>query len=641
MSHPNIFIHIMSKHLMIALLPILLWSCGEDEPLTEVYLPKIFSDQMVLQRDQPIKIWGEGIPGKTVKVSLVDQEKETEIGEDSRWLVELDPLPAGGPYVLDVNGKKFNDVQVGEVWLAGGQSNMEWALGAGVEGSEQEIADSDYPLIRFFKIPHDYDAKEKTDIRGGIWIPANAESISDFSAIAWFFAKKNHLEKGVPIGIIESNWGGTPAEGWLDADALLELPAFRSQAKNILDSTDYWVQEIVDNKKRELSRNEMVAAPRNGELKGVQNLTYEDNDWETIILPRDNPLKDIAWLRKKFTLNQTDRVRLHLGDIQQMAYVYLNGGRLFYKDYSDPVDEIVIPAGMLNKGENVLAIRIVNTWNNAPALGNNEDFYLKPGDKTISLAGEWKYSNTIEDPIPHVSWYNWKPGFMYNAMIAPIVNYPIKGVIWFQGESNAGQHEQYRELFSALIKNWRSAWGIGDFPFLFVQLANWQERKGIQPDSDWAYLREAQTQTLDLPNTGMAVTIDVGDADDIHPRNKKDVGHRLWAAAKKVAYDEDVMFSGPKFKKADFEGDKVTLTFDHSGEGLKIREGNAPKGFIVAGQDGKFYPASAKLTGTDQVEISHPSVPEPMEVRYAWADNPEVNLYNSADLPAVPFRLKK
>jgi sialate O-acetylesterase len=323
-----------------------------------------------------------------------------------------------------------------------------------------------------------------------------------------------------------------------------------------------------------------------------------------------------------------------------MAYIYLNGGRLLFKDYGDEVKEFTLPAGMIQKGENLLVARIVNTWNNSPVLGKSGEFYVKSRGNKISLEGEWKYNNKIEEEIPKVEWYNSLPGMMYNAMIAPIVKYPIAGVIWYQGESNTGEHQYYKQLFSTMIQNWREAWAIGDFPFLFVQLANYMERKEVQPDSEWAFLREAQTQTLELPNTGMAVTIDVGNAADIHPRNKKDVGHRLWQAAKKVAYGEDVIHSGPAFSAVEKEGDKVIVTFDFVGKGLALSSGSDVKGFILAAEDGTFERANGKIIGTNKVEVNSPRIKNPTEVRYAWADNPEVNLYNSLNLPAVPFRQK-
>jgi sialate O-acetylesterase len=284
-------------------------SCKE-EPLTEVFMPKFFADHMVVQRNQPIRVWGDGTPGKRVVGKFNNQEKETEIDKDGYWKLEFDPMPASGPFILNVNGKVIRDIQVGDVWVAGGQSNMEWVLSAGVEGLQEEIADSEYPLIRFFKIPHDYDAKEKTDVRGGEWKMANPDNILNFSAVAWFFAKKNHLEKGVPVGIIESNWGGTPAQGWTSAHKLVDFPPYQEKAKDVVERKDYWIQEIIDNKVRELKRNELVAAPQNGEIKGVVNTNFDDSDWQVVNLPGDNPFSDIAWFRKKFTLTDIRKCNL-------------------------------------------------------------------------------------------------------------------------------------------------------------------------------------------------------------------------------------------------------------------------------------------------------------------------------------------
>lgn len=632
-------LRLLSKYTIVFFLLIGI-SCQEGNETSEVFLPKFFANHMVFQRNQPIRIWGEGSPGKKVVARFNSKEMSTKVSKEGFWELEFEPLPASGPYELEVNGTKFYDVQVGDVWVAGGQSNMEWVMSAGVEGLSEELADADYPLIRFFKIPHDYDAKVKFDIRGGEWKKADPDNILNFSAVAWFFAKKNHLEKGVPVGIIESNWGGTPAEGWTDAEKLLGLEAYKETAKDVLERKDFWIQEVIDNKIRELKRNDLVIAPQNGEIQGVVNPNYDDSSWQTVDLPKDNPFKDIAWFRKKFTLSKTDGYYLNLGELQQMAYVYLNGGRLFFKDFGHGVSEFPIPASVLNKGENTLAVRLINTWDNSPVLGRKGELYLRSGNQKISLEGQWKYNNRIEEELPIVERYNWLPGMMYNAMIAPIVNFPIKGVIWYQGESNTDAYEHYRALFGTMIENWRESWGIGDFPFLFVQLANFMERKDVQPDSNWAYLREAQTQTLELANTGMAVTIDIGNANDIHPRNKKDVGHRLWRAAEKVAYGNDVVYSGPTFDNFELKDGKVVISMDHAGQGLKLSSGNDVKGFIISDENGVFLSAKASIISPNQVEISHPSIKNPMEIRYAWADNPEVNLYNSEDLPAVPFRIR-
>jgi sialate O-acetylesterase len=614
-------------------------SCQSDQELTPVHLPQFFGDHMVLQRDQPIRFWGDGVPGKKVVGKMNGKQVETRIDTDGNWLLEFEALPASGPYEVNINGTVFNDVQVGDVWVAGGQSNMEWVMGGNVEGSQKELVDADYNLIRFFKIPHDYDAKEKPDVRGGTWIIANAENLLDFSAVAWFFAKQLHLEKGVPVGIIESNWGGTPAEGWTSTEKLLNHPFYGEKAKDMLDRKEYWTEEVVQNKLRELRRNDLVSSPQNGEIQGAANPNYDDSAWKTIQLPNDNPFEHIAWFRKKINIPQPENMQLQLGDLQQMAHIYLNGGRLWHKVAGNEATEIPVPSSMLVSGENTLVIRLINTWNNAPVIGKKGSMFLKSDKQTINLEGSWKYSNTVEEEIPKVEWYNWNPGFMYNAMIAPIIKYPIKGVIWYQGESNAGQHQHYRSLFSTMIQDWREKWAIGDFPFLFVQLANFMERKTIQPESNWAFLREAQTQVLELPNTGMAVTIDIGDANDIHPRNKRDVGLRLWQAARKVAYGENgVVWSGPVAKNFAFEDEKVVITFDETGSGLKTSDGQAVKGFVLEDASGQFFPARAEITSENQITVASNQPAKIDGVRYAWADNPEVNLYNSEGLPAIPFR---
>jgi len=615
------------------------FACESDPGISEVQLPKFFADHMVLQRDQPIRFWGKGDPGKKVVGTMNGKQVATTVDDSGQWLLEFDPMPASGPYDVDINGTIFKDVQVGDVWVAGGQSNMEWVMADQVEGLYSEISDADYSLIRFFKIPHDYDAKTKWDVRGGEWVSASADNILGFSAVAWFFAKKLHLEKGVPVGIIESNWGGTPAEGWTAAEALTSLAAYRDKAQDMLDNADYWNEEIVQNKLRELKRNEIVASPQNGEIQGVANPGYDDSSWSTVTLPNEQPLQDIVWLRKTFRVKNPENMTLELGDIQQVAHIYLNGGRLWVKDYSQQVEPIPIPSGMLVEGENLLVIRLVNTWNNQAVLGKKGALYLRSVSQNINLEGSWKYSNTIEEAIPKIEWYNWNPGFMYNAMIAPIVKYPIKGVIWYQGESNAGAHMHYKELFGTMIKDWRKQWGIGNFPFLYVQLANFMQRKEVQPESNWAYLREAQTQVLELPNTGMAVAIDIGNADDIHPRNKRDVGHRLWAAAQKIAYGESaVLASGPVMASIAFDGDQAIITYNEVGEGLKTKEGELVKGFVVKDESGNFFSAEARITGKNQITVSSKQVKNIKAIRYGWADNPDVNLYNSAQLPAVPFR---
>lgn len=631
----------MKRNILFFLLLPLFFGCDLQKPESPVSFPKLISDGMILQRDLPIKIWGKGIPNEKVRVSLAGAVGSSQVLPDSTWVVQLPPLPAGGPHDLLVNIQTIKDVYLGDVWLAGGQSNMEWPLKAGVIGAEAEFANPDFPMIRFFKVPNDYSAEEKTDVSGGQWKVANAENLPDFSAVAWFFAKQNHLEKGVPVGVIESNWGGTPAEGWTEAKVLAEIEgrSYTQEAKEVIENSEKWKADLAENEKRREMRDLLMGKPDSMMAGEVASMNYNDGNWNSIQLPEANPLEHIAWVRKRFNLSSTAELTLTLPDVHQMAFLYVNGFQIHYKDWGSPMPEVKIPTEILKKGQNVLTIRAVNAWNNKPEIGGKGKMFLTQNGKKINLEGTWTYSNDqLEPQLPVVEFHNWRPGFMFNAMIAPLTNYAIKGVIWYQGESNAGKAAEYRELFGAMITNWRARWGNGDFPFLFVQLANFMERKELQPESDWALLREAQTQTLELPATGMATIIDIGDAEDIHPRNKKDVGERLWLQAKKVAFEEEILASGPIFKDVKREGEELVLTFSEVGEGLKLNSGEGVKGFIVEDAEGQFKAVTGSISGLDQVKLVIPEGIVPVGIRYAWADNPEVNLVNELNLPAVPFR---
>lgn len=631
----------LKKNLLLILLLPLFFACGLSKPDSEVQFPKLISEGMVLQRGAPIKLWGKGIPNKKIRASLAGAIGSTQVLADSSWVVQLPPLPAGGPYELVVNVQTIKDIYIGDVWLAGGQSNMEWPLKSGVIGAEAEFANPDFPAIRFFKVAKDYSVEEKSDVSDGQWKVANAENLPDFSAVAWFFAKQNHLEKGVPVGVIESNWGGTPAEGWTEIGVLAEIAerSYSAEVAEIIENHEKWKVTLAENEARRTLRDSLINQPDSVKAAEVSSVNYSNANWRSITLPAANPLEHIAWVRKKFQLSSTEEAILTLPNVQQMAYFYVNGTQVYHKDWGEAVPEIKIPSEILVQGQNVLAIRAVNGWNNKPEIGAADQMFLTQNEETISLEGAWTYANNIVEPrLPEVEYHNWKPGFMFNAMIAPLTNYAIKGVIWYQGESNAGKADEYRELFGAMISNWRTRWAIGDFPFLFVQLANFMERKSPQPDSQWAYLRESQTQTLQLPATGMATIIDIGEAEDIHPRNKKDVAERLWLQAKKVAFGEKILASGPVFKEIALQGSELVLTFTEVGEGLKITSGSEVLGFIAEDAAGKFESLTGEISGKDQVRLKIPDDFVPIGVRYAWADNPEVNLVNNLNLPAVPFR---
>jgi sialate O-acetylesterase len=629
----------MKKFLIFGFVSIL-FSCSADKFDSEVVLPTLFTDGMVIQRDVAISVWGKGIPGENVRASLAGSIGSAGVESDSTWIIKLPKSESGGPFVLQVNAQLVEDVYIGDVWLAGGQSNMEWSLKADVIGAAQEFAAGGNPMIRFFKVPKKYSAIPQSTLDGGLWKVADKENLPEFSAVAWFFAKRNNSEKKVAVGIIESNWGGSPAEGWTDVEILAaKEQSYQAEAKDILGNREKWEKENLTNEKNRELRDLMVAKPDSITAQQVSSLGYNDTQWRSINLPAENPMQHIAWLRKKFRLNTADDVTLHIPDINQMAFIYLNGEQVYYKDWGNSMGDILLPKKLLLSGANVLTLRIVNTWNNQPALGTKGEMYLLQNGKKITLEGNWNYSNSIVEPqLPKVAFYAFRPGMMYNSMILPLIKYPIKGVIWYQGESNAGRHEEYNDLFSTMITNWRSVWKIGDFPFLFVQLANFMQREEVQPESNWAFLREAQTKTLELPNTGMAVIIDIGEAADIHPKNKKDVGERLWLQAREVAYGEKLIASGPRFESFSREGNTLKIKFSAIGDTLKINEGTAVHGFILGDSRGDFSIANATLGGDSTVEITLPENMTGGEVRYAWADNPAVNLVNKIDLPAEPFR---
>ncbi|UII25315.1 sialate O-acetylesterase [Fulvivirga maritima] len=605
-----------------------------------VTLPRIFADHMVLQRDIPLRIWGWNTPNQKVNVQIDGIEATTISDANGAWELLLPPHQAGGPYELEVTSEGtviIRDVLYGDVWLAGGQSNMEWKIGWKIDNWEEELEDTNYPDIRYYEVINELAPAPKSDVSTGEWVQASPETAKEFSAVAWFFAKHNHQEKKVPVGIIDSNWGGTPAEAWVDARKLLSIPGYKEEAAHVLDPNVDWEEKVRENEANQEEKWHILG-DKEGALKtGAQMISYKDNKWQEVEIPTQDPLSDVAWLRKEIKLKDSpQKAQLYLGDLLQEAMIFVNGKLIAEEGWQDTTAILDIEPGLLKKGKNLVAVRVVNSWDNKVRIGKPGKVWLKTDDEKINLEGKWKYSNNIEPKVPNVEFYNWKPGFLYNAMIAPLSGYGLKGFIWYQGENNAGQHEYYEDVFKALITDWRVHWKQEYVPFLFVQLANYLQRQDVQPESDWAYLRDAQTGALELPNTGMATIIDIGVAEDIHPRNKQDVGKRLWLAARKVAYNDDIVYSGPMYKSIQVNGNKAEISFTNIGSGLKVK-GDILDGFIIAGADGKFYKAKAELNG-DKVLVSSDQVSEPKAVRYAWADNPNATLYNKEGLPAVPFK---
>jgi sialate O-acetylesterase len=441
------------------------------------------------------------------------------------------------------------------------------------------------------------------------------------------------------VGIVDATWGGTPAEAWTSAQMLLSLPEHRERVAELLGDDRNWERELRENEARGQARQELIRDLERATSYGVHRPEYDDTSWKTVRLPNEDPLSDVVWLRKTFTLETVEDsgYELRLGAFGNVNAVFVGGTEVHHQTGNEQTRTVSVPAGALKRGDNVIAIRALNGWNNQVRVGEPGPVELRGGDVVVDLEGEWRYCNTVEPPMPEYVRYSHTPTFLYNAMIAPIAGYTLKGAIWYQGESNASRAHAYRTLFPTMIQDWRVRWREGSWPFLFVQLANWRARKPQPAASDWAELREAQLMTLALPDTGMAVTIDIGEADDIHPRNKQDVGERLALAARKLAYGEELVYSGPTYRAMEVQGQEVVLSFDHVGGGLTSRDDEALTGFAVAGEDRQFAWAEARIEG-DQVVVSSDLVPVPVAVRYGWADNPACNLINREGLPASPFR---
>ena len=621
--------------------------------LADVRLPRLLSDGAILQRDAETRLWGWADPGEAVTVYLDSEVVGKAATQDGRWQLRLPPRAAGGPHRLTFAGNNtvtVGDVWFGDVWIAAGQSNMELPMQRVRDRYADEIAAARLPLLRQFKVPKGYDfERPREDVENGGWIASTPESVLDFSAVAWFFAKSIHARYGVPIGIVNSSYGGSPAEGWMSEEALEDWPHYLEVAKRLREPGYLDGLQAADRAAAEAWHAGLDAADQGLNAgAGWAAAGYDDSQWVATRVPgfwADTALGAIngsVWFRRTIELPGAAHgrpARLELGRIVDADTVWVNGVEVGQTAYQYPPRRYAVPAGVLQAGTNTIAVRIVN-FAGRGGFVPDKPYLLTAGALTVDLRGEWRYRlGATAKPMPEQRFKDWRqPLGYYNAMLAPLQNMTIKGVIWYQGESNVDRAAEYRALFPAMIRAWRRQWGQGDFPFLFVQLANFLESAEEPAESQWAETREAQTDALKEPNTGMAVTIDVGEWNDIHPENKRVVGERLALAARKVAYGEqDLVYSGPLLKSVAAENGKLVLSFDHVGSGLEAR-GGPPGAFAVAGADGAWSRAQAQIRG-DRVIAWSESITSPVRVRYAWADNPAgANLYNQEGLPAVPFQ---
>lgn len=631
----------------------------------EVRLPAIISDNMVVQRGVKVRIWGNADPREKVTVIFEKTSLHTVGDTNGRWEVWLPPLKAGGPFELKIKGANVltvKNILVGEVWLCSGQSNMEWPLVNTLDGAEA-VKEANYPQIRLFTAAKQTSASPLTDLEGR-WVVTTPDEAAHFSAVGYFFGRELHQQLQVPVGLIDSSWGGTPAEAWTSYEALVSVPALRpilDRYRSSLNALPITKETYVRALAQWEEKNLHVDPGNKGEAEGYADPATSTAEWRKIDLPAQIETAGLLidgaiWFRRVVDVPESwsgkDLV-LNLAPIDDHDITYFNGtkigstGRETPDSYMVP-RRYVVPGSLVHSGPNVIALRVFDSAGEG-GFSRGGAMSIRPTGNgvsdVISLRGTWDYKVELALEPRRPDWSTRpeavgvsnqnNPSVLYNAMIAPLVPFAIRGVIWYQGESNAGRAFQYRRLFPAMIRDWRKAWRR-DFPFYFVQLPNWCERKADPSESDWAELREAQLMTLREPETGMAVAIDIGNENDLHPRNKLDVGRRLaaWALAK--TYGRSVIVSGPLFDRFSIEGNKVLIRFKHAA-GLKTIDGGPVKGFAIAGADRRFVWAEARIQG-DTVIVSNPSVPRPVAVRYGWADNPIVNLSNKSGLPASPFR---
>ncbi len=622
--------------------------------LADVSLPVILRDSMILQRNVDLKIWGWADENERITVELNGEIAKTKAAADGSWSVALPAMEAGGPFMMTVRGKNIiniKDILIGDVWFCSGQSNMVHQMRHHDVTYAKDIAEADNSEIRQFLIPTMTDlVGPKKDFPDISWKTANPEDVQYFSAVAYFFAQKIYAKYGVPIGIINASVGGTPIEAWTRADGFEAFPEIqetieRNRDTSYVNSTNRAAQEF--RRKNQVPENDKGLM---GEVKWYDE-NYIPENWRNINIPgywEDQGAKDlngVVWYRREIeipTSMVSQQATVFLGRIIDADQLYINGELVGQTTYQYPQRRYPVPEGLLQKGKNTFVIRVTNRFNKGGFVPDKPYFIFTEND-TVDLKGYWQYKvGAVYKPfegerVSGISAQN-QPTSLFNAMVAPATPFKVKGFLWYQGESNAGHPETYERLQRGLIKNWRKVWGQGDLPFLFVQLPNFLEVDYLPSESNWALMREAQLHALAEPNTGMAVAIDLGEWNDIHPDNKKDVGERLAENALRIAYREEVVGTGPLFRKASIQGHKIIVEFDHLGEGLRSLDGEPLSEFSIAGEDKEFVWAKAKIVGTT-VEVWSDEVDDPKYVRYAWANNPDnPNLGNSVGIPASPFR---
>jgi len=629
---------------------------AQSDTLTSRLRPaRLFSDGVVLQRGLPVPVWGWAPAKTSVSVSLNGQTRTATADATGAWRVTFAAMKAGGPHEMTIAGGgtrlDVHDILVGDVWVASGQSNMEWPVESS-NNAAAEIASANDARIREFAIPHSYSEKPEAELAGGSWAHADPEHVGRFSGVAYFFARELRKSIDVPIGIIHTSWGGANIETWMSRAALgmsedewrVAMEKDRAHSDSIRAALRARIGDLPSTDAGLVNGRAVWADPM-----------LADDSWATIRTPSlwesagYDGMDGVAWYRTSFTLSDDEArqtVRLSLGPIDDSDITWVNGvevGRTTQR-YADP-RLYTVPASALRAGKNVIAVRVDDTGGGGGIYGSPASLYVDVGGVRRPLAGDWRFKVGLVSFQPDGQRINKIPTILYNRMIHPLLGFPITGVIWYQGESNANsvaQASEYRPLFRKLIASWRREWrgSNPEFPFLWVQLPDYGTVDSVPPAaSAWATVRESQTAALSLPHTGQVVAIDLGQAEELHPRNKQDVGVRLALKAREVAYGQPVVSSGPTYRRHTIEGGRVTIELGNLGGGLVSRAGGgAIPGFAIAGDDRRFVWADAKVEG-NHVIVWSDGVPKPVAVRYLWSNSPTAPaLYNAQGLPVAPFR---
>jgi len=613
---------------------------------SQISLPKILGDGMVLQRDEKIKIWGWATAGEDITVIFNKKKYFTKTAGDGVWSVTLSPTKAGGPHTMQFIGKNtvvLNDILVGDVWVCAGQSNMVHQMRLHSVRYAEDVAKANNIQIRQFFVENTTNlTTPQNDVSKGEWKTATPDNIADFSAVAYFFAKKLYEDNGVPIGIINASWGGTPIESWISENGFKAFPAELELISKNKDTT--YIAS-----KRPAANTNTPPEEDKGITEQWYTAKYSPKGWRTIAVPgywEDQGVRDldgVVWYRREIEIPQSfdiNNAKVFMGRIVDADEVYINGSKIGNTTYMYPQRRYQIQQGVLKHGKNLFVVRVTNNSGKGGFVPD-KPYQLIAGNDTLDLTGYWHYKvGKVNTPFgrPAGNGINLQnqPTALYNSMIAPFINYKIKGLLWYQGESNTGKPEDYTKLQTALIQDWRSKWNK-ELPFLFVQLPGYMDYSYLPSESQWAKFREAQAKTLSIPKTGMAVAIDLGEWNDIHPDRKKEVGERLALTVQKVAYGKDNVTS-PFYKSASIEGNKIIVSFNNAAKGLNTSDGEAPAEFAIAGADKKFVWAKATIEGSEII-LWNDQISNPKYVRYAWADNPvNPNLINTQGLPAAPFR---